>query len=573
MQKWILYTKRADFQEIGRQFQIDPVTARIIRNRGLSEYDDINLYLNGTRQDLYDPNRMLNLSKAVAMLIEAVSEGKSIRIIGDYDIDGICSIYILFQGLLRIGATVDYEVPDRVADGYGINVKLVEDAHQAGRSVILTCDNGIAAGEAIKRGKELGMTMIVTDHHEVPYVDAEEGRKYILPEADLIVDPKQPNETYPFRELCGAGIAFKLVSLLYEKCRVPESELDELLGFAAIATIGDIVDLMDENRILVKEGLKQLHQTKNEGLNALIDLTGANKATLGTYQIGFVIGPCLNASGRLDTAKRAIRMLCEKDRGEAQKLAGDLKSLNDERKVKTNEAVKAGIQFIEDNHMQNDQVQVVYLPDCHESVAGIVAGKIREKYYRPTIVLTKAKEGVKGSARSIEEYNIFEKLTQAKHLLTKFGGHAMAAGLSLEESKIDELRAFLNEQAMLTEEDLTEKVHIDVPMPLEYVSENLILDLQKLAPHGKANAKPIFADKNISVYSIQTMGKQGEFTRMVLSKGDHFFIDAVGFFPATELIQAKEEGRLIDCTYEPQINEFRGVKKLQISITGYRIQV
>ena len=573
MQAWYVYSKKADFAAIADRFGIDPVTARVIRNRGLTEMEAIDRYLNGSLRDLHDPGQMLHLPEAVHTLIEAVKQREGIRIIGDYDIDGICSVYILYRGLLRIGADVDYDVPDRITDGYGLNIRLVEEAVKDHRGVLLTCDNGIAATEAIAYAKQCGLTVVVTDHHEVPYTEAGGEKNYELPPADVVVDPKQPGETYPFRELCGAGIAYKLVTLLYEECGIPVKEAEKLLEFAAIATVGDVVELQDENRILVREGLKRVRETSNPGLRALIELTGLGNKTIGAYHIGFVLGPCLNASGRLDSAKRGIRMLCEKDPAEAAKLAGDLKALNDERKSMTDRAVKEGIDSVLREGREHDPVLVILLENCHESIAGIVAGKVRERFYRPTIVLTKTEEGLKGSGRSIEEYNLFEKLTQQKDLLTRFGGHAMAAGLSLPEENLEPLRERLKASAGLSEADLTQKVWIDVPMPVDYASEKVIKDLERLAPFGKGNEKPVFADKNLMIDAVQAMGKENQYTRMILTKDNGYSVRAVGFFPPGELIEAQRDGKRVDCTYYPEINEYRGISQLQISVTGYKIHV
>ena len=572
MAKWRVYSKRADFDEIGRRYSIDKVVARIIRNRGIEGMEAVNRYLNGDLGTMYDALLMKDMKQAVDIIGQAIDNRQKIRIIGDYDIDGICSIYILFKGLLSLGADVDYEVPDRIADGYGINQKLIEEAHSVGRDVILTCDNGIAAVAQIEYAKSLGMTVVVTDHHDVRYEDTLEGRKYIIPEADAVVDPKRPDCEYPFKSLCGAGIALKFIGCLYEARGINGLLPDDYYEMAAVATIGDVVDLQEENRIIVKEGLKRLRKTNNPGLNALITLTGINKEDISAYHIGFVIGPCLNASGRLDTAKRAIQMLLATDNGEAERYAGDLKSLNDERKELTAKAVDSAINEIENTSLKEDRVLVVFLPDCHESIAGIVAGKIKEKYYRPTIVLTKAEEGVKGSARSIENYNIFEKLLKCDELLTKFGGHPMAAGLSLQEENVELLRRKLNDNSNLSEDDLTEVVWIDVPMPIDYISEKVISDIKKLEPFGKGNEKPVFADKNLIITGYSPIGRDGMYTKLILQNERGYTIEAMAFYKSAELLRAFEEKLPIGCTYYPEINEFRGNKKLQIIITGCRME-
>lgn len=572
MQEWRVFSKRADFAALGERFGIDPVVARIIRNRDVEGEKAVELYLSGTKKDLPDGAGMEDMDRAAALISEAIDSGSRIRIIGDYDIDGICSIYILFKGLLRLGADVDYDVPDRIGDGYGINERLIDEAYGAGRELLLTCDNGIAAIDQIAHAKELGMRVVVTDHHEVQYYEDGEGKHYRLPPADAVVDPKRPDCKYPFKLLCGAGIAYKLILRLYGLYGVDASEADELLMFAAIATVGDIVDLTGENRIIVKEGLKLLRRTDNPGLEALISLTGIKKACIDTYHIGFVIGPCLNASGRLDTAGKALRMLLASSRAEAEEYAAELVGLNEERKRLTEDSVRRAREIVEKMDIDKEPVLVLYLPECHESIAGIVAGKIRERYYRPTLVLTAAKDGVKGSGRSIEEYNMFEKLSECSDLFFRFGGHPMAAGLSLPEDRIDELRARLNAGCGLEAEELREKIWIDVPMPIGYITYKLIDDLAVLAPFGKGNPKPVFADKNLLIRWISAMGRNKEYTRMSLEAGDGSRIEAVGFFQKDELEKACGQGKRISCTYYPEINEFGGIKKLQICVTGYRIE-
>ena len=571
MQKWRVYSKKADFDAIGSRFNIDPVTARIIRNRDVTDMENVDMYLNGTLDSLHDPMVMKDMDKAVSVIASSIRDNKHIRIIGDYDIDGICSIYILFKGLKMCGADVDYEVPDRITDGYGINENLIKQAHEAGVEVIITCDNGIAAASQIDYANELGMTVVITDHHDVPYEETDNGRRYIIPKAAAVVDPKQNDCRYPFKMLCGAGIAYKFIGCMVKEFQTGDSIMPELLQFAAIATVGDIVDLLDENRIIVKEGLKLIANTGNYGLNALMAVTGVSRESINAYHIGFVLGPCLNASGRLDSAKRALKMLVTDDRAEAERHAGELKDLNEERKKLTSEAVDKAVDMVENSSLKDDKVLVIFLPDCHESIAGIVAGRIREKYYKPVIVLTRGEQEAKGSARSIESYNMFEKLSECKDLFTRFGGHPMAAGLSLPEENIPEFRRRINEHCNLSEEDLTETVWIDVPMPLEYINEKLILELGGLEPFGKANPKPVFADKNISIQNIRAIGKDKQYTRMTITKDSGIVIDAVGFFPCTELETVYNKNGRISCTYYPEINEFRDKKQIQVCVTGYRI--
>lgn len=571
MQKWRVYSKKADFDAIGSRFDIDPVTARIIRNRDVTDMENVDMYLNGTLDSLHDPMVMKDMDKAVSVIASSIRDNKHIRIIGDYDIDGICSIYILFKGLKMCGADVDYEVPDRITDGYGINENLIKQAYEAGVEVIITCDNGIAAASQIDYANELGMTVVITDHHDVPYEETDNGRRYIIPKAAAVVDPKQNDCRYPFKMLCGAGIAYKFIGCMVKEFQTGDSIMPELLQFAAIATVGDIVDLLDENRIIVKEGLKLIANTGNYGLNALMAVTGVSRESINAYHIGFVLGPCLNASGRLDSAKRALKMLVTDDRAEAERHAGELKDLNEERKKLTSEAVDKAVDMVENSSLKDDKVLVIFLPDCHESIAGIVAGRIREKYYKPVIVLTRGEQEAKGSARSIESYNMFEKLSECKDLFTRFGGHPMAAGLSLPEENIPEFRRRINEHCNLSEEDLTETVWIDVPMPLEYINEKLILELGGLEPFGKANPKPVFADKNISIRNIRAIGKDKQYTRMTITKDSGIVIDAVGFFPCTELETVYNKNGRISCTYYPEINEFRDKKQIQVCVTGYRI--
>lgn len=571
MQKWRVYSKKADFDAIGSRFNIDPVTARIIRNRDVTDMENVDMYLNGTLDRLHDPMMMKDMDKAVSVIASSIRDNKHIRIIGDYDIDGICSIYILFKGLKICGADVDYEVPDRITDGYGINENLIKQAYEAGVEVIITCDNGIAAASQIDYANELGMTVVITDHHDVPYEETDNGRRYIIPKAAAVVDPKQNDCRYPFKMLCGAGIAYKFIDCMVKEFQTGDSVMPELLQFAAIATVGDIVDLLDENRIIVKEGLKLIANTENYGLNALMAVTGVSRESINAYHIGFVLGPCLNASGRLDSAKRALKMLVTDDRAEAERHAGELKDLNEERKKLTSEAVDKAVDMVENSSLKDDKVLVIFLPDCHESIAGIVAGRIREKYYKPVIVLTRGEQEAKGSARSIESYNMFEKLSECKDLFTRFGGHPMAAGLSLPEENIPEFRRRINEHCNLNEEDLTETVWIDVPMPLEYINEKLILELGGLEPFGKANPKPVFADKNISIRNIRAIGKDKQYTRMTIAKDSGIVIDAVGFFSCTELETVYNKNGRISCTYYPEINEFRDKKQIQVCVTGYRI--
>lgn len=565
MQEWRVYSKKADFNSLSARFGIDPVLARIIRNRDLTEDSQFDKYLNGDVNSLYDPFLMKDMQKATNILSQAIADGRKIRIIGDYDIDGICSIYILFMGLNKLGADVDYDIPDRIQDGYGINERLIDEAHNAGVQLIITCDNGIAAAKQIDYAISLGMDVIVTDHHDVPFDELDGEKHYIVPKALAVVNPKQADCSYPFEKLCGAGIAYKYMQAM----GVAD---EDMLNFAAIATVGDVVDLLDENRIFVKEGLKRIANTKNLGLLALIRECGLEKDSISAFHIGFVLGPCMNASGRLDTAKRALKMFLTTDAKEAGIIACELRDLNEERKRLTAEAVDKAVEMIENSDLKDDKVLVVYLSDCHESIAGIVAGRIREKYYKPVIVLCDGEEGIKGSARSIESYNVFEGLTECKEYLTKFGGHPMAAGMSLPKENYEAFRHALNEKSNLTEDDLIERVWIDVPMPIDYVSEQLINQLSLLEPFGKGNEKPTFADKNLVIGYAKPMGKDGQYTSVELVKNSGVKMKAVGFFPPQEIIEAYKANKRLSCTYYPQINTFRGEKSLQICITGYKIE-
>ena len=589
MERWVLLRKGADFEKIGKKYQISPRLACLIRNRNVIGDEEINRYLNGTINDLYDGMLMKDMDKTVDILKEKIEENKKIRIIGDYDIDGVNATYILLEGLERLGADVDSDIPDRMRDGYGLNRDLVERAYEAGVDTIVTCDNGIAASSEITYGKEKGMTVLVTDHHEVPYEETEDGRSYILPPADAVIDPKQADCMYPFSGLCGAAVAYKLMEALWESMGKDSSDLDDLIENVAIATIGDVMDLEEENRIFVKEGLQMLKRTSNLGLKALIECTGIEKEHLNSYHIGFVLGPCINASGRLDTAKRALELLRAKTKKEADILAGDLKALNDSRKDMTADAVEQAKEQVELSAMKEDRVLVIYLPDCHESLAGIVAGRIRESYYKPVFVLTDAEEGVKGSGRSIDGYHMYEELNKCKHLLTKFGGHRLAAGLSLEKENVDTLREMLNANCRLTEEDLKEKVTIDMEMSFANVTEKMVEELSLLEPFGKGNTKPVFAARNVKVLNGRVLGKNRNVLKMQVQDTAGTVIEAMLFQKVEEFLKEIEDvygthsvemflqGRQTDIrlalTYYPDINEYMGRKTPQIVISHYRFAV
>lgn len=570
MEKWMVAAKRADFKGIGERFGIDQVTARIIRNRDVIGEKAIEKYLHGSRKDFYSPWLLKDMEKAVAILQEKIENRNRIRIIGDYDIDGVMSTYILLESLRGLGCDVDMMIPNRITDGYGINEHLIEQAWQEGRDTIITCDNGIAAVTQIRKAKDLGMTVIVTDHHEVPFEDLEGGRKEILPPADAIVNPKQKACSYPFAGLCGAVVAMKVMEALYEKM-APEVDLvDKMLPFAGIATIGDVMDLQDENRILVKEGLQRLHHTTNLGLQELIRVNNLEPENISPYHIGFILGPCLNASGRLDTAKRALQLLLADSREEAAVLAGDLKNLNESRKEMTAQGLEKAIEQVESTSMLEDTVLVVFLPECHESLAGIIAGRLRERYHKPSFVLTRGEEGVKGSGRSIESYSMYEKLCECKEYLTKFGGHPMAAGLSLEEENVERFRRKLNEQSGLTKEDLVEKVTIDVPMPIHYIRKDLVQELSLLEPFGKGNEKPLFAQKNLWVSQMRVFGKNRNVVKMRLTDENGYPMDGVYFGNGDEFAEEGRGKRKISIVYYPDINMYQGRESLQVIIRHYQ---
>lgn len=564
--------KRADFKGIGERFGIDQVTARIIRNRDVIGEKAIEKYLHGSRKDFYSPWLLKDMEKAVAILQEKIENRNRIRIIGDYDIDGVMSTYILLESLRGLGCDVDMMIPNRITDGYGINEHLIEQAWQEGRDTIITCDNGIAAVTQIRKAKDLGMTVIVTDHHEVPFEDLEGGRKEILPPADAIVNPKQKACSYPFAGLCGAVVAMKVMEALYEKM-APEVDLvDKMLPFAGIATIGDVMDLQDENRILVKEGLQRLHHTTNLGLQELIRVNNLEPENISPYHIGFILGPCLNASGRLDTAKRALQLLLADSREEAAVLAGDLKNLNESRKEMTAQGLEKAIEQVESTSMMEDTVLVVFLPECHESLAGIIAGRLRERYHKPSFVLTRGEEGVKGSGRSIESYSMYEKLCECKEYLTKFGGHPMAAGLSLEEENVERFRRKLNEQSGLIEEDLVEKVTIDVPMPIHYIRKDLVQELSLLEPFGKGNEKPLFAQKNLWISQMRVFGKNRNVVKMRLTDENGYPMDGVYFGNGDEFAEEGRGKRKISIVYYPDINMYQGRESLQVIIRHYQFE-
>ncbi|RHR74275.1 single-stranded-DNA-specific exonuclease RecJ [Eubacterium sp. AF15-50] len=581
-EKWFLQTKRADFNHISEKFHISPVIARIIRNRDVICDEDIYNYLNDDLEKISSPWLFKDMDKAVDILRIKISHESKIRIICDYDVDGITSGYILFRSLKKLGANIDLVVPHRIEDGYGINEKLIKNAYDSGIDTILTCDNGISAYNQVEYAKSFGMNIIITDHHEVPFEETDGKREYIVPNADAVVNHKQADCPYPFKELCGAMVAYQLISALFETEGIGKNELYKLLPYAAIATVCDVVDLKGENRIIVKQGIKKLKDCNDIGINALINACKLDKNNLSSYQFGFVIGPCLNASGRLDTAKRATELLDCIDTQKAEVLAKELVELNAERKDMTNEGAMTAIEMAQD---MDDKVLVLYLKDCHESIAGIIAGRVREKYNKPTFVLTDAEQGVKGSGRSIEEYDMYSELTKVKSLLTKFGGHKMAAGISLEEKNIDLFRKMLNENCNLTEEDLYLKVWIDIALPLEYITMDFVNQLEVIKPYGKGNEKPVFAEKNLKIISLQILGKSGNVIKMVVENQNHYRMTAVKFNSAVDFmaflsekfgeeevnkaLQGQKNNLKIMATYYPEINEYNGRINLQIIIDRF----
>lgn len=569
MEKWVVAAKKADFNLIGRQFHIDPVIARLIRNRDVVGEEKIKEYLLGTIDTIPSPWLMKDMKKAVDILEKKIQQQVKIRIIGDYDIDGVTSTYILLKGLTRIGANVDTYIPDRVADGYGIHEHLIDRAESDKIDTIVTCDNGIAACAEIQMAKEKGMTVIVTDHHEIPYREENGERRVILPPADAILNPKQCDCLYPNKNLCGAVVAFKYITALYERFNIQKKELEDYYELVAIATVGDVMDLQGENRILVKEGLRRLPNTKNKGLQELIRANNLEDSKITAYHIGFVLGPCINASGRLDTAARSLALLNAPTKEEAAKLAGDLTALNQSRKALTEKGKEDAIQLIETTELKNDRVLVVYLPECHESLAGIIAGRLREKYHKPAFVLTRGEKCAKGSGRSIESYSMYDELVKCADLMVQFGGHPMAAGLSIEEENIEKFREQLNQNCTLTEEDLRPKIVIDVAMPISYITKELVEQISLLEPFGKGNVKPIFAQKGLRVLDSNIIGKNKNVVKLKLLDPQGAIIEGIYFGEADDFMNFIREKDSISVTYYPEINRFRGRESLQIIIQNY----
>ena len=586
MQQWMVINKGADFKGIGNKFHIDPVTARIIRNREVIGDEEIQSFLAGTLQELPDVHLMQDVDLLVEVLDEKIKEKAKIRIIGDYDIDGVMSSYLLYRALTRCGAKVDVAIPNRITDGYGLNRNLITEAFECGVDTILTCDNGIAAIEEIAYAKEIGMTVLVTDHHEIPFKDVDGERIYLRSEADAVVNPHQKTCAFPYKNLCGAGVAWAVIVALYEKDGIEQIEAEDLLEFVAFATVGDIMSLTGLNRILVREGLKRIHHTTNIGMRALISQCGLLPEQIDTYHFGFVLGPCINAAGRLDTARRALRLFISEKPEEAAEIADELVVLNEERKEMTRQGVEEAKQLVEEGGYENDPVLILYLPDVHESIAGIIAGRIREYYYRPTFILTKAEDGVKGSGRSTEEYSMYEQMCKCSDLLTKFGGHPMAAGLSLPEENVEAFRKQMNENCPFRAEEIVQTIHIDVPMPVDYVTNALVEEFSILAPFGKDNPKPVFADRNLKISRMWIIGKNQNVLRMTLISeqgrplsaiyfGDietmqTYLVEQYGTQEVEKAFHGRENSMQISIVYSPKINTYRDSETLQFEIQYYR---
>lgn len=586
-ERWFIKNIKADYKQISKKYQITELMSRLIVNRNIVNEEMIRSYINPELDKLHDPREMKDLENAAQIILDKIRQNKKIRIVGDYDVDGVISIYILYTALKRCNANVDYEIPDRIKDGYGININIIKQAKEDGVDTILTCDNGISAIEQIQYAKDLGLTVIVTDHHDIPFVEDEDKvRTFIKSSADAIVNPKQNECSYKFKQLCGAGVAFKLVEVLYENFNIDKKESYKFIEFLAIATVCDVVDLVDENRIFVKKGLELINGTTNLGLQELIRESELTEKTLSVYHLGFIIGPCINASGRLDSAKKGLKLLLSDDEEEAVKFAKEIVKLNEERKSMTMNGVEEAVKIIEGSNIINDKVFVIYIPDVHESLAGIIAGRIREKYNVPTLIITKSEDGVKGSGRSIEEYNMFEELVKCKDILEKFGGHPMAAGFSLKEENIDEFRRRLNEKTTLEDEDLLKKVTIDYVLPLDLINYDLINDLQKLEPFGKANSKPLFAEKNINLLKAMILGKNNNVLKLKLKTKLDKVLDAIYFGDIRDFEDiviskyGKEELQKLydgvyndvnmDLVFYPNVNEYNGNTTIQIVVQNYR---
>ncbi|MDO5146395.1 MAG: single-stranded-DNA-specific exonuclease RecJ [Eubacteriales bacterium] len=589
MEQWFVAAKKADFNGLARELHVSPVLVRLMRNRDRKTKEEMEKYLHGSLGDLYEPSLLKDAKLGAEIIKQKILEGKRIRIISDYDVDGVSSNYILYKGLLRCGAEVDYKIPDRIEDGYGINEHLISRAKEDGVDTIITCDNGIAAAEQIAYGNRLGMTFVVTDHHDVPFVEGKDGKRYLLPEAAAVINPKQEDCLYPAKNICGAVVAWKFVQVLYDAFGISRRETECFLEIAALATVCDVMVLQDENRIIVKEGLKRMERTSLPGLKALIRKNQLEEKKISAYHLGFIIGPCINASGRLATAKKALELLlCEED-VRCDEMAGELLELNAERKEMTRQGEEQAYDYLEKTGHAKDKVLLVFLPDCHESIAGIIAGRVRECYNKPVFVLTRTKDGLKGSGRSIETYHMYDEMVKVKDCFTKFGGHPMAAGLSMEENRLEELRKRLNENAQLTEKDFIKKVHIDIPLPVSWISEELMEELDRLEPFGNGNQKPLFAQKDFLITGYRLLGNTGRCLKFFLQDPAGGRMDGIYFGDVAHLLSdmeavcgKEEKDRLesgyfhhirMDCTYYPEVNEWRGKRNLQIMIKNYRFKL
>ncbi len=562
--------KRADFNEIAARFCISPVLSRIIRNRDVIGDEAIDMYLNGKVSDMHDPHLLKDADKAADMIYKAVKEGNKIFIIGDYDIDGVCSSYILLKGITFLGGEAMVRLPDRMTDGYGMNMGMVDEALRYGAGMILTCDNGISAAAEVEYANKKGIRVIVTDHHEVPYEDTDGVRNYILPPADALIDPKQSDCPYPYKEICGAMVAYKLLQCVFGLAGQGAELLDDLLMFAGFATVGDVMELKDENRIAVKHALNRMKVTDNKGMNCLIDVTGVDRSRLAPYHIGFILGPCINATGRLDSAFRALEMFNAETYEEALMAANELKSLNDSRKELTDHYRDEAVEMIDKAGREPDRVIVIHLPECHESLAGIIAGRLKEKYFRPSIVLTGTGDGVKGSGRSIEAYDMHAELTKCADLFIKFGGHKMAAGLSMHEKDIDELRTRLNGDCSLTEDDMTLKLVADIALPVGYATLDLAREIEKLEPFGTGNPRPLFACKDLKASDIKVFGKNRNVVKLKLISPDGTRADAVYFGDGDETENSLRSAGTVSVMYEIGIDRYMGNEKVQLTLKDWR---
>lgn len=586
-ERWRLYAKKADFAAISKAYGINQVTARIMRNRGVETKEEIESYLKGDLDYLSDPALMKDADKAASLLEAAIANNELIAISSDFDNDGIFSGLLLKEAIIELGGRAAIFTPNRVMEGYGVNSRIVEEANAKGASVLLTCDNGIAAFEAIEEAKKLGMTVIVTDHHEVPFEEHDGKKTYLLPKADAIVDPKQEDCAYPFKSLCGTGVAYQLMTLLFRRMKRTMSRQEIFLQYTAIATVADVMELVGENRILVRKGLSYLNHTNHIGLRALMEVCGITPEQVRAYHIGFILGPCFNAAGRLDTIVHALALLKSKEYDQALALAGELWAMNEERKELTRVGTERAVELIEHATWKDEHVYLVYIKDCHESVAGIIAGRLRERYYRPVLVFTDASEEgqIKASGRSIDDYDMFTELSAFRSLFLRFGGHKMAAGLTMEKKNLETLRDGLNARCTLTQTQLMPLVMIDAAMPLGYISEEVIADLEKLEPFGRANEKPLFAQQHLSVLRLSRIGKNRNVVKMSVMGPEGIIMDALYFGDTDVFFDFLEEeyGRDnvaaalrgmrntidIGVTYYPQINEFQGKRSLQIVIQNY----